>query len=137
MKLSMLLSATLAVAFFASQAEVRAQSAPPTPTASISPDAAVMVRAKDWLHRLETGDIDRTQLSPQMSAFLTPDRAKQFAAQIGVLGDPTSFTFVSKQTMGGYTVYTYRAAFKGGVFNETFAIDSAGKIGGLRLSPPT
>lgn len=139
MKFSALLLASVVAAFVAAQASVLAQTASPSPAASVAPteDPAITARAKDWLHRLETNDIDRAQLNAQMSDVLTPDRAKQFAAQLGVLGDPTSFTFVSRQMMSGFTVYTYRAVFKGGVLNETFALDSAGKVAGLRLTPST
>ena len=141
MKSSALLLASLRGALVATQASALAQTASPSPAASASPapaeDPAITARAKDWLHRLETNDIDRAQLSAEMSDFLTPDRAKQLAAKIGVLGDPTSFTLLSQQTMDGYTVYMYRAVFKGGIFKETFALDSAGKIAGLRLSPST
>jgi len=137
MKIGLLASVALTVALCAAPITIRAQSAPPSPnpSASLGPDAAVMSRAKEWLRRLETADIDRSQLDAQMNAVLAPDHAKQFAAQIGALGEPTSFTFVSKQTTGGVTTYTYRAAFGVGAFNEAFSLDADGKIAGLLLTP--
>jgi len=137
MKFTAFVFAALAAALFAAQAGVRAQSPAPTPSASAAADPAITARAKEWLHRLETADIDRTQLNAQMDAFLTPDTAKQLAAKIGTLGDPTSFVFVSKQTASGFAIYTYRATFNAATLNEIFVLDSAGKIGGLRLAPPT
>lgn len=141
MKLGYFALAAFAVILIGMPAGVRAASPSPAPIVSAAPsatpDPAITARAKEWLHRLETADIDRSQLTSQMSDFLTPDRAKQLATRIGVLGDPTSFVFVSKQTTGDFVLYTYRATFKTTVLNEVFALDNSGKIGGLRLAAPT
>ena len=134
MKLSSLALAAFTIILFGAPAGARAQ-APAAATASAAPDAAIMARAKEWLHRLQTADIDRTQLSAQMNGVLNPDSARQFAAQISVLGDPTSFTFVSKQTSDAGTAYTYRVEFKGAAVNEVLTLGNDGKISGLLLSP--
>ena len=135
MKLSLLVLVAFTIALLGAPGDARAQATLAAADASAAPDAAIMARAKEWLHRLQTADIDRTQLTPQMNDVLNPDSAKQFAAQISVLGDPTSFTFVSKQTTGADTTYTYRAVFKLGAFNEEFSLGADGKISGLRLRP--
>lgn len=110
-----------------------------TPSASSTtlapPSATTTALAKDWLHRLQTASIDRTQLDATMNAALTDDVASQFAARYGPLGDPTDFTFVDTKTAEDYTAYTYRVTFKSTTLSWVFAQDNKGKIGGLRLSP--
>jgi len=112
-----------------------------TPTASPAPaaaaeDPAITARAKDWLHRLQTGDIDRTQLDAKMNALLTADMARQGASMFGAWGDPVAFTYVGKQTiLTDNTAYVYHVTFKAHVCNEIFVLDKDGKISGLRLAP--
>lgn len=116
-----------------------AQSASPQPAATALPsaaaDATVMPRAKEWLHRLQTGDIDRAQLSDKMNAALTPDMAKQAAAKFGPLGDPKSFTYSGQQAHGDDTAYMFRVTFASGAYDEVFVINAQGKVDGLFLPP--
>jgi hypothetical protein len=109
-----------------------AQSASPSPT----PDVAA--RAKEWLHRLQTGDIDRSQLTDTMNTALTPDVVKEIVAKYGPLGDPQSFTFLGQQPApqdATMTVYVYRVAFKSTTLNEVFVLDKEGKIAGVQFPP--
>jgi len=93
-----------------------------------------MARAKEWLHRLQTGDVDRTQLDETMNTKFTPEIAKEAAAQYGPLGDPTNFAYLGKQSVpGGMTAYVYRVTFKAGSFNEIFVLNKDGKVSGIRL----
>ena len=110
--------------------------APPTASTTLAPPSATTTaRAKDWLHRLQTANIDRAQLDPDMNAALTDDLASQFAARYGPLGDPTEFTFVDTKAASDYTAYTYKVTLKKTTLSWVFAQNAAGKIGGLRLSP--
>lgn len=109
---------------------------PPTASTTLAPPSATTTAlAKNWLHRLQTASIDRTQLDAAMNAALTDDVASQFAARYGPLGDPTAFTFVETKAAEDYTAYSYRVTFKSATLSWVFAQDTAGKIGGLRLSP--
>jgi hypothetical protein len=108
---------------------------PTTSAALAAPSAATTAMAKDWLHRLQTASIDRAQLDAAMNAALTDQVATQFAARYGPLGDPTDFTFVETKAAEDYTAYTYRVTFKSTTLSWVFAQDTAGKIGGLRLTP--
>lgn len=112
---------------------------PPSPVASpANADAGteVAARAKEWLHRLQTGDIDRSQLDAAMNSAMTPAVIKQIAADYGPLGDPQSFTFIGSQPVGdkGVVAYVYRVALKSATLNEIFAVDKDGKIGGIRFA---
>jgi hypothetical protein len=108
-----------------------AQSPAPVP----SSDPAITARAKDWLHRAQTGTIDRAQLSAQMNSLLTDDLVKQVVAQLGPLGDPTDFRLVDMRNVAGSNVYMYRVLFKSGPLDEVLSIDDGGKINGLRFLP--
>ncbi len=98
-------------------------------------DAAVTVRAKEWLHRLQSGNIDRSQLTKQMSDALTPASLISLKQQLGALGEPASFIYKGKQAAGGDTAYLYRIAFSSLTATMTFTLNTAGKIGGLFLRP--
>jgi hypothetical protein len=106
----------------------------PAPVASVDP--AVTARAKEWLHRIQTGDIDRSQLTSAMSGALTPDVVKQVSEQLSSLGDPQTFSFVSQQSLGdGIAGYVYRVTFKSSSIDELIALDKNGKIAALRFRP--
>ena len=96
-------------------------------------DYAVTVRAKEWVHRLQTADIDRTQLTPEMSQALTATLVQQVAGEVGTLGAPLTFQFAGKQAGAGFTAYAYRVEFRAGVRRFIIAIDGAGKIGGRQM----
>lgn len=123
--------------FFASPGRAQTapaqSSAPSSPAAQIDPKVAAM--AKDWLHRIQTGNVDRSQLTNEMSAALTPALVQQVGAQLAPLGDPTSVSFVGSQTAGGITIYQFVLTFKASTVNEYIGIDGAGKIAGLRFTP--
>ncbi len=112
-----------------------APSATPSAAATTAADAAVAVRAKDWLHMIQAGKIDRSQLDAKMNAALTDSLLAQVSAQIAPLGDPTSFTLDNKSTANSYTVYVYKVVFPAITLFESFALDPDGKIAGLLLKP--
>ncbi len=98
-------------------------------------DAAITTRAKDWLHRVQSGDIDRTQLNGQMNAVLTDAAIKGAATQFGPLGSPGNFTLVDMRTVAGSNAYLYRATFATTSLFWLFSVDQSGKIDGLRFLP--
>jgi hypothetical protein len=116
--------------------EVLAQTklASPAPAPAPSADPAITARAKEWLHRIQTGDIDRTQLDSKMDSLLTPTMTKQISSTFGPWGDPVAFTYVGKQTiLGDNTAYVFHVVFKANACNEIFVLDKDGKISGLQL----
>ncbi len=98
-------------------------------------DPAVTARAADWLHRVQTANIDRSQLDARMNALLTDELTKQVAAQYGPLGEPQQFKFVEKKSVAGSIAYVYHAKFTSGSLYWIFSIDDAGKVNGLRFLP--
>ncbi len=108
---------------------------PPAPLATEEP--GITARAKDWFSRIQTGNLDRTQLTAQASAAFTDAVVKNVAAQIAPLGAPAAFTFVDKKTIGDNTAYTYKLTFASTALYYIFVLDIAGRISGLRLVPAT
>lgn len=103
--------------------------------AAPSVDPAIATRAKDWFRRLQTANVDRSQLDDTMNSALTDAELKQVAAEYGPLGEPTTFTFVEKRHIGANTGYRFRATFKAATIDWLFALDDGGKISGLRFVP--
>lgn len=108
-------------------------SAPSSAAAQIDPKVTAL--AEDWLHRIQTGNVDRSQLTSEMSTALTPALVQQVAAQLAPLGDPTAVSFAGSQAVQGITIYHFVLTFKAATVNEFLGIDAAGKIAGLRFTP--
>jgi hypothetical protein len=132
---------TLTLLFVSMLAPISAVAQTAAPAAAASPAAAATVDpkiealAKEWLDRVQTGNIDRSQFTDQMNAALTPALVKQVSAQLAPLGKPTAFAYVGSQTVQGSMVYEFRVTFASVQLNEDLAIDAAGKISGLRFTP--
>jgi hypothetical protein len=109
----------------------------PAPAASGTVDPKIEAMAKDWLHRVQTNTWDRSQLTDQMKAQLTPDMATAVAAKFASLGDYTSFTYNDTQLSGGLTVYHFIVAFKSLALNEYLGLTPDGKVAGLQFTPVT
>jgi hypothetical protein len=119
----------------ASAAPAAAASAvpPATPVAATPADAGVATRAKDWLHAIQTGKIDRSQLDAQANVALTDTMLSQASAQLAPLGDPTAFTLTQKLVQGTSTIYLYKVVFPSITLNEIFVLDPDGKIADILL----
>jgi hypothetical protein len=94
-------------------------------------DAATTARAKDWLHQVQTGKIDSTQLTDKLNAAITDSTLSSVSAQLAALGTPTSFTLASTSTKDVYTIYVFTVQWPSITLSETFAVDPTGKIAGL------
>jgi hypothetical protein len=112
--------------------------APPAPvaTASVAPgdDPAVDAKVRTFWNQLASGEIDRSDLTSDFAALLTPEYLTQVHAGIELLGELRSFTFVGTRQGDNVTIYRYALAFAGGAEHEwDVAITSDGKIAGSRL----
>ena len=104
-------------------------------TSAAGEDPAVTARLRDWVGRLESGNLDRSQLTPRMSAHLSPSMVAEIKTEMAPLGAPQQLLYVSKSVTPRGTIYTYRAVFAAATFNLHIAIDTQGKIGGLTMTP--
>jgi hypothetical protein len=108
-------------------------SAAPVPAPSV--DQAITIRAIDWLHRLQSGRIDRTQLSIPFNKLLTPDAVTGIEAQLRSLGPVKSYAYVGDALSHGVHGYQYRVVFTAAPYEYLFEIDTKGDVAGILLTP--
>jgi opacity protein-like surface antigen len=98
-------------------------------------DSHITAKAKEWFHRLQTGEIDRSQLDAQVNSQLTADVIRDETKALTSLGDPTSFDYVRTYPLGRALEYDFMLQFKAGRVVELISFDADGKIAGLGFEP--
>lgn len=93
----------------------------------------VVTRATEWLGRLANVQIDRTQLTPDFSTYLSDQVVER--ADFKSLGAALSIVPVESFERSGDTVYVFSVKFRQGTFRYQFALTPDGKIDGLFLQP--
>ena len=76
-----------------------------------SPEAeasAALEQARRIFAGLQQGKIDRAQLSPDASAYFSPDVVSDFATSLGPLGEPREFVQTSQSLRGGMRFRAFR-----------------------------
>jgi hypothetical protein len=110
-----------------------------SPEASAAPAAAdqsTLAMAKEWFARMQTGDIDHSQLNDSANMSLDADSVKEISAQIAPLGAPVEFVQQHVGTLNGSTAYTYLLTFKNGTkLSFILLLDGNGQIAGISVQP--
>jgi hypothetical protein len=123
-----------ALALLSTCAAASAQEAAPAPAASAAVDQTMLATAKDWFHRLQTGDIDHSALNDNANMSLDADSVKELTAQVAPLGNPLAFVQKAIGTLNGNTSYTYELTFKNGAkIGFVLLVDGNGKIAGISV----
>lgn len=102
----------------------------PPETANL--DNTIVTRAKDWLERLASRHLDRSELTPTFSAYLSDDLVarEDFAA----LGPVQSIVPISSTVEpNGDTLYEFLVRYPSAQFHFDFELTADGKIAGLSL----
>ena len=95
-------------------------------------DNAVMMRARDWLQRMADKRIDRTQLTPSFSQYLSDKVVSR--ADVAALGKISSMVPLSSSPQpNGDTLYVFLVHFAKGQYHYRFTLTGDGKIDGLYL----
>jgi CubicO group peptidase (beta-lactamase class C family) len=94
-------------------------------------DRAATGRAKEWLGRIERGDVDRTQLTDQMSAVLTDPVVKSAGGQLKAFGTLKSVEPVSVDEDASGRNYGFNVTFAKQTIRWVMGIDALGKISAL------
>jgi D-alanyl-D-alanine carboxypeptidase len=103
--------------------------APPT---AARLDNAVVTKAKEWLARLASGNVDRAQLTPAFSAFLTDALvAREDFAALGPL--QTIVPISSTNESNGDTLYQFLVRFPRAQYYYDFEVAPNGKVDGITL----
>jgi len=93
--------------------------------------------ATSLLLQAQTGEIDRTMLESKMNLALSPSMVQTLSQQLAPLGKPKSISFVSRTAAGPYTAYKYRIVWPEVSADESFALNSDGKIVAWLFQPAT
>lgn len=103
--------------------------APPT-TAHL--DNAIIAKATEWLGRLASRQINREELTPSFSAYLTDDLvARENFAALGRLQYIVPLSSVTESN--GDTLYEFLVRYPRGQYHYKFQVAPDGKIDGITL----
>ena len=115
---------------------VAAAADPPSP-GSMRTENSVETLALEWFGRMETGQIDRTQLAAGYSTQLTDDAVQGISRYLKKheYGAPPAGAKVLKtRTIGEQTFYVVKLLFpRGDAASLLFGFDAEGKITGISL----
>jgi ABC-type branched-subunit amino acid transport system substrate-binding protein len=90
------------------------------------------MRARDWLQRLADKRIDRTQLTPTFSRYLSDEAVSR--ADVASYGKISSIVPISSAPQpNGDTLYVFLVHFTKGQYHYRFTLTGDGKIDGLYL----
>ncbi len=90
-------------------------------------------RATEWLGRLARVDVDRTQLTPAFSKYLSDQVVQR--ADFQAYGPVLSLVPVESYPASEDTVYVFDVKFRHGAYRFHFTLTPDGKIDGLFLQP--
>jgi CubicO group peptidase (beta-lactamase class C family) len=93
----------------------------------------ITTRATEWLGRLARVEIDRSQLTPAFSQYLSDQVVQR--ADVAALGPVLSLVPVESYQHSGDTVYVFDVRFRRGAYRFDFTLTPDGKIDGLSLQP--
>jgi len=106
-----------------------------TAAAPASAEDAVTALVLKIYRQMMAGKVDRTLLTPQMNAALTPDTLAQAQALFQQLGEPSKLALKMHMPSPDGTSYVYTGTFKAGDFQVLIEVNKAGQVGGYRLVP--
>lgn len=122
---------TLPLAAAAQAAPLPAATLPGLAANAAAQNPAIESKAVEWLERVQSGNVDRSQLNKTIEAKLTPQMLATLQKQLAPLGKPYGAAYGGSKMVGQTTVYRYVVAFKDGSIEEYISFDAAGKISGL------
>jgi CubicO group peptidase (beta-lactamase class C family) len=104
------------------------------PPVTVRLDNAIVARAKEWLERIADKQIDRTELTPAFSTFLSDDLVA--SANFAAYGKLQTIVPISSTTEpNGDTLYEFVVQYPHDQFHYKFAVTQDGKIDELLLGP--
>jgi hypothetical protein len=101
--------------------------ATPTPGPARGSDAEATLRAREWIARFQSGDIDRSQLTSDFSATLDKTAVAQIQSALPK-GQPQSVAISYKDSASGNTAYVFLVTWPEGTLSFTLGITAGGKI---------
>jgi D-alanyl-D-alanine carboxypeptidase len=96
-------------------------------------DNAIVARAKEWLGRLASRRLNRSELTPSFSAYLSDDLvSRENFAALGAL--QTIVPISSSAESNGDTLYEFIVSYPRARYHYEFEITRDGKINGISLT---
>ena len=126
-----LVAVALVAAMISPAAAIGSTAQQPAPMALTEPSETIVSQAKEWFHRFQAGDIDRSQLDARMNSELTQRMITDESGKLKPLGDPASFTFLRTHPVVDSMGYDFMLDFGNERILETLAYDAEGKIAGI------
>jgi len=130
-------SPTTAATAATTETAASSQTPAPAATGEYKEQLKMAALATSLLLQAQTGEIDRTMLEAKMNLALSPSMVMNVSQQLAPLGKPKSISFVSRTVAGAYTAYKYRIVWDSVSADESFALNSDGKIVAWLFQPAT
>lgn len=103
--------------------------------AALQDDTATHVLALKMWEQISSGKLDRSLLSTEMNAAMTPQLLAAVGPQLQSVGKLENISLLEKTAMGKGTNYIYAARFSAGEHKIQIFVTTDGKVGGYRLLP--
>jgi D-alanyl-D-alanine carboxypeptidase len=104
------------------------------PPSTARMDNAVVSKARDWLSRIATHHIDRTEMTPEFSAYMTDELIAHM--NFASLGRPLAVVpIASTPGTSGDTVYEFLVRYPQIQYHYRLSLTKDGKVDGLVLEP--
>jgi hypothetical protein len=111
--------------------------ADPSSPPSVPTEKSVETLALEWFAKMQTGQIDRTQLAAEYNAQLTDDAVQamsRFLKEHDYGAPPTGAQVLKTSTVGEQTFYVVKLLFpRGDAASLLLAFNTEGKITGINL----
>ncbi|MBV8331961.1 MAG: hypothetical protein JO192_04435 [Candidatus Eremiobacteraeota bacterium] len=96
-------------------------------------DQATADRARRLLDAVATGTFDRSELAPQLNAFVPPEAFVRATTLLSALGSPQSMFAFEKRVLASQVETYFRVRYPKETLTWVVALDDANRIVGLSL----
>ena len=109
----------------------------PSPPSGVRKEKSVETLALEWFTKMQSGQIDRTQLAAEYNAQLTDDAVQamsRYLKKYDYGASPTGAEVLKSRTIGEQTFYVVKIVFpRGDAASLLFGFNAEGKITGINL----
>ncbi len=84
--------------------------------------------ALEFFHQMQVGEVDRSKLGEEFSAYLAVEKLKAAAPRLKALGEPGKVEVLSTSERGGMEVASIRLTFKSAILRGLLYRSTDGKI---------
>lgn len=96
-------------------------------------DPATVDRARSTLNAVAQGSFDRSQLAPNLDAFVPAEAFQKGASYVSTFGAPESLHAFEKRILADQTSTLFRVRYRKEILTWVFSVNDADQIVGLSL----